>query len=118
MSASIVYAGVLALAAAALYRFRSALRGRAGELLTYAALFGGLVVFVAVAGYRYRVGTHGYFEQVRYLFPLIGLYGALVAVAARGAGPRWGRAVGAFLVVLAAGHLVAALLLTFNRYYV
>jgi len=112
-----VYAGILVLAAAALYRFRSALRGRAGELLTYVALFGGLVVFVAVAGYRYRVATTFNFEQVRYLFPLIVLYGALVAVAARGAGPRWGRPVGGFLIVLAAGHLLAALLLTFGRYY-
>lgn len=118
VTAAGVYAAILALTGAALYRFRSAIRGRAGELLTYLALFGGLVVFVAVAGYRFRAATGFYFEQVRYLFPLIGLYGALVAVAARGAGPRWGRAVGAFLVVLAAGHLIAALLLTFNRYYV
>jgi len=118
VTAGIVYAGVVALAATALYRFRAALHGRAGELLTYVALIGGLALFVAVAGYRFRVATGFYFEQVRYLFPLIGLYGALVAVAARGAGPRWGRAVGAFLVVLAAGHLIAALILTFNRYYV
>lgn len=113
-----VYAGILVLAAAALYRFRSALRGRAGEFVTYLAMFAGLVFFVAVAGYRYRATTGGFFEQVRYLFPLIALYGALVAVAARGAGPRWGRPVGAFLIVLAAGHLAAALLLTFGRYYV
>lgn len=65
---------------------------RWSELLTYAAMAGGLVVgleFVAF-GYHRTFGGLVYFEQTRYLLALIPLYGALVAVAA----PRWGRPLG------------------------
>jgi 4-amino-4-deoxy-L-arabinose transferase-like glycosyltransferase len=112
-----VYVSVLGLAATALARARAALRARWPELLTYAALIGGFVLLVEIASYRYQTVNGGQFEQTRYLFPLIAFYGALVALAARGAGRRWGQAVGAFLVVLAMGHSLFAMLLVVSHYY-
>jgi hypothetical protein len=112
-----LFAALVALAGAALLRTRSFLRRRGGEMLTYAALLGGLVVAVSFAGYRAVTVSGEAFEQTRYLFPLLPLYGALVAVAARGAGRRWGPVVGAFLVVLAMGHDLFAQLITVARYY-
>jgi hypothetical protein len=107
---------VLALAAAGLAR-TGALRRRWVEPVTYAAMLVGMLVTVGLAGYRYRLDTGDSFEQVRYLFVLIALWGAVVAAAARGAGPTWGRAVGAFLVVLAIGHSALSMVLTVERFY-
>ena len=112
-----VYLGVLALAVAELVRRHTAVRGRIGELVSYACLLGGLALLVNVAGYRYRVTTELDFEQVRYLFPLLGLWGALVAVAARAGGRRWGPALGALFVTLAVGHSVAGLVLSLGHFY-
>ena len=81
-------------------------------------MFGGLLLLISLAAYRYQVALPGaYFEQGRYLLPLLGFYGAFVALAARGAGRKWGPAVGAFLVVLAMGHTLFSMLLTISRFY-
>jgi hypothetical protein len=53
------------------------------------------------------------FEQGRYLFPLLGLYGALVTLAVR----RLGRPAGAVFVSLALLHALSAHLMTVGRYY-
>lgn len=113
----VVYTGLLALATAALARARGALRRHWAELLTFATLLAGLAALINLSGYQYRLDNHANFEQTRYLLPLIGLYGLLVAVAARGVGRRLGPAVGVFLVVLAVGHNVFAQLRTLDRYY-
>ena len=105
------------LAAAGLVRARRVLRGRWQELLTYAALAGGLAVLVNVAGYRYSLNNPQGFEQIRYLFPLLPLYGAVVAVAAKGAGRRLGPAVAGLMVALAAGHALFGQLFVLMRYY-
>ncbi|MEA2427986.1 MAG: hypothetical protein QOF37_1614 [Thermoleophilaceae bacterium] len=113
-----VYVSLLGLAGAAVWRFRRALRRRWPELLTYVLLFGGLLMLVNLVGYQYRLGApHDNFEQARYLLPMIGLYAAVVALAVRGAGRRWGPAVGALVVVLAIGHNIFAQTLTMDRYY-
>ena len=111
-----VYLVVLGLAGVALARGRVLWR-RWPELVTYAGLVVGLLAVVGTAGYRYKVATNLSLEQARYLLPLIALYGGLVAVAAVGAGVRWGRAVGAFLVALAMGHSLFAILLNIAHYY-
>ena len=46
----------------------------------------GLLVLIAGTGYIARLGGAAGYEQPRYLFPLLALYGALIALAARGAG--------------------------------
>jgi 4-amino-4-deoxy-L-arabinose transferase-like glycosyltransferase len=115
--AALVWSILLVLAGRALVLGRAALRSRAPELLTYLVMLAGLIVVIAVPAYDYLVSTDFLFEQVRYLFPLLALYGGLVGLAVRGAGSRWGGAVAVSVVGLAALHTAAALLLTVSRYY-
>lgn len=111
-----VYIAIIALAAAAVTR-RGILRRRWPELVAYLGVVLGMLIVVGIAGYRYRITTNLPLEQPRYLLSLLALYGGLVAVAARGAGARWGRAVGGFLVVAAMGHSLFAILRTVAHYY-
>jgi hypothetical protein len=85
------------------------------------------VYAVASAGIAVAIGTQDYappgdtdpvrFTQARYLFPLLALYGGLVAVALRVAGARAGPYLAVALVGLAAIHDVSGMLLTVSRYY-
>jgi predicted membrane protein DUF2142 len=112
-----IWLAILGFFGRALWVCRKALRRRWPELVTYLAIAAGVLLLVAVAGYRYRIDNHVNFEQTRYLFPLLALYGALVAiVAARGA-RRLAPALGALLVVLAFGQNVFAAIVTVERYY-
>ena len=113
-----IYGGVIALAAAALWRGRRALAGRRGEVLAYATLVAGFLVLVGWAGYTGRLSNGFIFEQTRYLLPLGALFAALIALAARGAGARMGPAVGTALVVLVCGHALLSALLVVGRFYV
>jgi 4-amino-4-deoxy-L-arabinose transferase-like glycosyltransferase len=114
-----LFAVLTMLAGSELWRRREVLSARWPEALTYVAMFGGLVLLIEIAAYRYHIAFFGqYFEQGRYLLPMLALYGAFVALAARGAGRKWGPAVGAFLVVLAMGHSLFAMILTIDRFYV
>jgi 4-amino-4-deoxy-L-arabinose transferase-like glycosyltransferase len=109
--------GLLALVGRQLVSFRYVLRSRLWELATYLMLTFGLLVLIAGVSYVARLeGVPGY-EQPRYLFPLLALYGALVALAARGAGKRYGPVVGVLIVCVAIAHTAAAMLLTLTRYY-
>jgi hypothetical protein len=112
-----VFVLLAVLAGRELWLRRAALRARWPELLTYAAMVCGLLLLVEIAAYRFLLGYNQHFEQTRYLFPLLALYGAVVAIAARGAGRRFGPALGAFLIVLAMGHLLFSQLLTIARFY-
>jgi len=113
-----IFLGLTVLSLRSLLRSRPAVRRRAGELITYLALGAGLLLVIELAAYSYHVAIPDrYFEQARYLLPLIPLYGGFVALAAIGAGRRWARACGALLVVLAFGHTLFSLLLTVDRFY-
>lgn len=85
--------------------------------LVLLTLLAGLIGAIGWQAVSYRADTGFMFEQGRYLLPLLGLYGLLLALAARGAGRRWGPAVGVVLVVLAMAHGLFAELLTIARYY-
>ena len=74
-------------------------------------------MLIAGTSFVARLGGATGYEQPRYLFPLLALYGALIALAARGAGKRYGPAVGVLLVCIAIAHTAAAMLLTLTRYY-
>jgi hypothetical protein len=115
----VALAPFLAMVGLVALRARRAIATRWPEFLTYAAMMAGLVVGLELVSYGYHRGFGGlvFFEQTRYLLPLLPLYGALVAVAAWAAGPRWGRPVGGFIVVLAMGHSLFAQLLTIARFY-
>jgi hypothetical protein len=100
-----------------LLRLRRPLWRRAQEFVAYLALGLGLIAFYGYVGYHYFLDTGFVFEQARYLFPLLALYGGLAAVAVGGLGRRIGVAAGATLVIFAFAHDVAAVMLNVGRFY-
>ena len=111
----------LALAALALRAAvvqRDALRRRRVELLAYVLLVGGVLGLIAMAAMR---GWNGVeiiaAAQGRYLLPLLGFFSLALTLAARGAGERWGRALGAVLVVIAIGWTLFAQMQTVEAFY-
>jgi len=108
---------VIALVLVELVRCRVAVRRRAGELAVYVLIVVGLCAEIGVQSYRYLIENGGVFEQARYLLSLLGLYGALGAIAVRAGGRRWGPAMASGLVVLAIGHDLYAQAITIARYY-
>jgi 4-amino-4-deoxy-L-arabinose transferase-like glycosyltransferase len=96
---------------------RQQLLARRSELISYAAIAGGLLILIGASDYLAYPRETGTFAQPRYLLPLIALYGAGLALAARGAGRRWGPVVGAAIVVLLIAHDIASQLLEISRFY-
>lgn len=101
-----------------LLRRRTALRPRIPELAVYAVPALGVLAVVGAQSYV-ADALEGFepFWEPRYLLPMLALWGLLVALAARGAGRRWGPAVGALLVVLLLAHDVVSQLQVIARYY-
>jgi hypothetical protein len=115
---ALIPAGLLAaLCARELILIRMALRERAAELLTYAAMAVGVLALIGAAGYRHFPITPGEYAEPRYLLPMAALWGAVLALAARGAGRRWGPVAGASIVVLVIAHDVFSQLQVIARYY-
>jgi 4-amino-4-deoxy-L-arabinose transferase-like glycosyltransferase len=108
---------LLALAVAGVVRARAHVRALAPLFVCFAVMLVGLIGAIGYAGIRYVLSTGYPFEQARYLFALVPLYGLFIALAARGGGRRWGPAIGAALVVLAMAHGLFAETLTISRYY-
>jgi 4-amino-4-deoxy-L-arabinose transferase-like glycosyltransferase len=115
--AAVVYCAIVGLAGRELFVRRLTLRARAAELATYVVIMLGLLAVIHIPGYNVRLRNEGGWEQARYLFPLLPLYAAIVAIAARGAGRRYGPAVAVLIVSFAIAHSLLALLVTLNRYY-
>lgn len=112
-----IYLSLAVLAARALWMRRAALVARWAELLVYALLALGVMGSIGFLGIRFTRDTGFDFAQARYLFPFLAFYGAFVALAALGAGRRYGRLVGALLVLLAMAHGLLAQLLVISRFY-
>src|SRR3954447_1105036 len=108
-----VVVGAIVLAARTAWQARPPL----ANVAVYALAVLGLLALLAVVGYRYELKFATYFQSPRYLFALLPLGAAVVAMAARGAGRRFGPAVGAVLVVLVMALSVFAQLATLERYY-
>ncbi len=108
---------IAALCASGLVASRSAVRGRGWELATYAVLSVGLLGLVGADSYLEFPGRAGGYTEPRYLLPLAVLFGAALALAARGAGRRWGPVVGVLIVLLIFGHDLFSQLLVVSRYY-
>ncbi|HEY2768553.1 MAG TPA: hypothetical protein VGI76_09855, partial [Solirubrobacteraceae bacterium] len=72
---------------------------------------------VGASDYLEYPQSTGSYVQPRYLLPLLALYGAGLAVAARGAGRRWGPVLGAAIVVLFIAHDLFSGLLEISRFY-
>jgi Predicted membrane protein (DUF2142) len=117
-SAALVPAALIAVLAlrAALAR-RAALRARLPEALTYLAMGVGLMALLGMYAFDARVSEGATYFQPRYLLPLLPLAGACLALAARGAGRRWGPAAGALIVVLLLAHDIFAQLQVVARFY-
>jgi hypothetical protein len=110
--------GLLAiLFASGVFANRASLRQRLAELSVYGTMGLGLAGLVGASDYlEYPLAT-GSYAQSRYLLPLVALYGTGLALAARGAGRRWGPAVGASIVILFVAHDVFSQLLEISRFY-
>jgi hypothetical protein len=105
------------LAGLALWRRRAEWSARWPELLAYAVLALGVMGSIGFLGIRFKRDTGFDFAQARYLFPFLSFYAAFVVLAALGAGRRFGRPLGAALVVLAMGHGLLGQLLVISRFY-
>jgi hypothetical protein len=87
------------------------------ELATYAVMSLGLLVLIGASSYLVYPNAAAEFTDARYLLPLAGLWGAVLALASRGAGRRWGPAVGAAILVLVIANDLFAQLQVIARYY-
>jgi 4-amino-4-deoxy-L-arabinose transferase-like glycosyltransferase len=96
---------------------RAALRKRLAELVIYAVIGGGVLAIVGASSYVAQQQSHGPYNEPRYLLPMLALFGAVLALAARGAGRRWGPATGTLIVVLLIAQDVFSQLQTIARYY-
>jgi 4-amino-4-deoxy-L-arabinose transferase-like glycosyltransferase len=94
---------------------RRALRVRLVEVAVYALMGLGILTVIGVDEYIHRIPNE--FIQLRYLLPMIALMGAVLALAARGAGRRWGPVAGTFIVLLVLTHDLFSQLLVISRYY-
>jgi Predicted membrane protein (DUF2142) len=108
---------IAALCLNALRNNTHALRQRAGELAVYLSIALGVMAVIGGASYVFFLRQAGPYQQVRYLFPLLAPLGAVLALAARGAGRRWGPVAGAAIVVLVLAHDIFSQLLIAGRYY-
>lgn len=115
--ALILVVAILALCARALVLARASLHPRLAELFTYACISLGLLLLVGASGYLAFPTSAAEFTDARYLLPLLVLWGSILALAARGAGRRWGPVVGALIVVLVIAHDLFSQLQVIARYY-
>ncbi len=116
-AALIPAAAIAALCLRTLLARRAALRRRAGELGVYAAIAAGLLALLGISSYREFPEFGASYGEARYLLPLLPLLGALLALAARGGGRRWGPILGTLIVILAFAHDIFSQLQLVARYY-
>ena len=115
---ALIPAGLIAvLCIRALVDARVALRKRLAEPVVYAVIGIGVLTLVGASSYAAQLQNHGPYNEPRYLLPLLALLGAVLALAARGAGRRWGPVVGTLIVVLLISHDAFSQLQTIARYY-
>ena len=86
-------------------------------VVIFAGLSAGLMIAIARVGYPLRAGGNYLFEQTRYMLPLFGLYAIALGLALSLLRRRALAAVTSALVAVAAVHLVAAFVMTVDRYY-
>jgi 4-amino-4-deoxy-L-arabinose transferase-like glycosyltransferase len=96
---------------------RTTLRQRATELVVYATIAAGLLLLLGISSYSEFPEYGASYGEARYLLPLLPLLGALLALAARGAGRRWGPIIGTLIVTLAFAHDIFSQIQVVARYY-
>ena len=85
------------------------------ELLVYVTM--GLGTVAIIGGASYFFPEAGSFTQARYLLPLLPLFAAVLGLAVKGAGRRWGSVAGAALVVAMMADDIFSQLPVISRYY-
>ncbi len=116
-AAVVPVAAIALLCVRELVRLRRPLGVRVAELATYAVMTLGLLVLIGASSYLSYPNAAAEFTDARYLLPLAGLWGAVLALASRGAGCRWGPAVGAAILVLVIANDLFGQLQVIARYY-
>ena len=101
----------------ALVTVRATLRARLLELAVYALMGLGVLLLIGADSYLSFPQQAGKLGEPRYLLPMLALVGAALALSARGAGRRWGPAVGALIVVLLLAHNIFSQLQVIARFY-
>jgi predicted membrane protein DUF2142 len=91
------------------------LRFRRGELLGYVAMTAVLLLLIGLSADLRRNILR--ILQGRYLLPLLPLFGALLAMGARGLGERWGRAVGVAIVATTVAWTLYGQFVTITFFY-
>jgi hypothetical protein len=114
--ALISVAAIAILALRSLITYRTAIRRHLPELVVYLAICLGLMVLLGQDAHLHGDSEPGW-AQPRYLLPLLPMGALIVASAARGAGRRWGLAVGTLMVVLFLGHDIFSQLQVVARFY-
>lgn len=104
------------LAIRALVRVRTTVRRRLVELAVYALMSLGVLILVGADSYLVPEEA-GTYSEPRYLLPMLPLLGAALVLSARGAGRRWGPAVGTLIVVLFLAHDIFSQLQVIARFY-
>jgi 4-amino-4-deoxy-L-arabinose transferase-like glycosyltransferase len=100
-----------------LYVGRSRLRAHGGDLLVYTMMGVGMLVLMGADAYlEYPNIVFGY-RSPRYLLPMLALACLVPALAARGAGRRWGRVAGVLIVCAFLAHDLFSQLLMVSNYY-
>jgi 4-amino-4-deoxy-L-arabinose transferase-like glycosyltransferase len=113
---AVLLCGSFVLLVAALARSRR-VRRNWKELAVFALCGLGLAAQIAYAGYDYQRRTGYIFEQTRYLFPLIALYGTGIAAACTAFGRRAAPTLAAGYIGIATLHVLAVVFATAARYY-
>jgi Predicted membrane protein (DUF2142) len=108
---------IVVLAGIGLARSFRSLRSRWAELACYVTAVAGELALIGLVDYQSHITGQAPFEQARYLLPLGALYAAVIALAARAGGRRFGPALGAALVMLTIALSVFGQLITLTRYY-
>lgn len=109
--------GIAALSGREVLVHGAVLRRRAGEFGVYCAMAAGLMALIGASSYLSFPAEAAGFPEPRYLLPLIPIFGVALALAARGAGRRWGPVAGALIVVLFIAHDIFSQLQTIARFY-
>jgi 4-amino-4-deoxy-L-arabinose transferase-like glycosyltransferase len=100
-----------------LFDCRTALRSRLAEIVVYLAISVGVMTMIGASSYTGLPDNIARFSEPRYMLPLLALGCTVLALAARGAGRRWGPVVGALIVVAVLAHDVFSQLIEIARYY-
>ncbi len=109
---------VVLLCARGLFLRRHAIRARLPELGVYGAITAGVLVMVGLSSYSSDVLSHeAAFAEPRYLLPMLPLLGAVVVLAVRGAGRRWGPVAAVAIISLFLAHDLFSQLQVIGRYY-